>query len=165
MGGLNGAPAADVTEYAERLLATTRDELRFADAKAAIVFTVISLATAVAVTSDTRPRGLYPILSWFAAGSLIASCLLSAAAVYPRVNRTTRSRPPHVAYFGDIARFSTRAELEAALRGSADVKHEVICQELLEVSRIALTKHRLIACSLWFMLGAVIVLSLALALS
>jgi len=156
------------SEYAQALLKTTRDELRFADAKSAALFTVISVAvglgTGLAATSHWGPSALSTpgrVLAVLSIVALLLSSLLSGAAIYPRAKATLQPEPYRVAYFGDVVRFRNPRNLELALQQTVQVTHEVTCAELLAVSLIARTKYRLIALSLWLLLAGVLFAALA----
>lgn len=153
--------AARRVDYARNLLLHSRDELRFADAKASSLFTIISAAIGIAAGacialswSPAQLSAWAAILSWVVLVLALLSVVMTGAAIYPRTGPGPGvSRPTdHVIYFGDVARYSSVETLQAALDRSAGDEYRLIGQELLAVSKIAAVKYRLLAASLWLLL-------------
>ncbi|MGH8931048.1 MAG: Pycsar system effector family protein [Egibacteraceae bacterium] len=149
---------ARVIPYAERLLATTREELHRADAKASIVFASASavIVTLMAATlaggwSPARLAGSRALLWWAGAAVACAAVVLMGAAVYPRGASARYSGPP-LAFYGDVARFADPAALRSALERSAPRELEQLVDQLMRVSRIVRLKYRLLAFSMWALL-------------
>lgn len=161
------AERARVVQYAERLLATTREELHRADTKASIVFASASavIVTLMAATlaggwSPARLVGPRALLWW--AGTAVAgvAVVLMGAAVYPRGPGTGRNGPP-LTFYGDAARFADATALRAALERSATRELEQLADQLMRVSRIVGIKYRLLALSMWALLLAALSCGLA----
>lgn len=144
--------------YREHLLATVRDELARADAKAKILLTGIGLFIAGGVAVISGQHVSFSKLAWYIslpAWLAIASSALAAAVIgaviYPRV-RSGGPRNRVVSYFGDVIKFKTEADLERALVVSAQAS---LTSQLLSVSRIAWRKYRLLKLGIFLFLVAV----------
>lgn len=155
------SPTATTTGIgqARTLLGHSREELRFVDTKASLLFTIIGVvvgvtaSAAVALSWNPIRLGLpIAVLSWVAIVAALVSVLMIGAAIYPRTELRVVEPISRVAYFADVARYDDVTTLRAALDRSAVEEYELLIEELLAVSRIAVIKYRLISRSLWALL-------------
>jgi hypothetical protein len=158
--------------YARVLLAHGREELRFADAKAASMFAITGTAAGIAAGAgvglpwNPAQKSLpAAVLAWAALGAVVVSLLLTAAAIYPRTRPGVARSGRRVAYFGDVARCDDISALRLALDFSTTEEYALVTEELLTVSRIAANKYRLISTSQWALLAGIIAGSGAVAVS
>ncbi|MGH8905552.1 MAG: Pycsar system effector family protein [Egibacteraceae bacterium] len=155
--------------YAERLLATGREELHRVDTKASILF---ASASAVIVTfmaaslaggwSPTRLAGPRLLLWWAGTAVACVAVVLMGAALYPRTRGTGHGDPP-ITFYGDVARFADSTALRAALERSADREFEQLTDQLMRVSQLVGLKYRLLAMSMWALLISAVCCGLAVA--
>jgi Family of unknown function (DUF5706) len=149
--------------YARALLAHGREELRFADAKAASTFAItgtaagIAAGAAIALSWNPAQQSLpAAALAWVTIGAVVVSLLLTGAAIYPRTRPGVARSGRGVTYFGDVARCDDISALHLALDFSATEEYALLTEELLTVSRIAANKYRLIGASQWALLAGVL---------
>lgn len=150
-------PSASGLPWARILLGQAREELRAADAKATALFGIVGTAVsvvvgaAVALSWTPAELPLAPALCWWvAAVSAVGSIILSGAALYPRV-RPARASGDKLLNFADVALSSDADAVRAQLDRVGADEYELLCGQLLAVSRIARTKYRLIVVSLWLL--------------
>lgn len=143
----------DTHIYAAHLLAETRIELGRADNKAATLLgaagVVVGVVLAALLAGQWRPTHL-PMAAqavwWVAVAAGAAGVGLLAAAVAPRAV-TTRRQVDVARYFGDVvAAYATGGpdELDRALAAGAADPADRTRHQLITLSRIAVTKYRLI---------------------
>lgn len=135
------------------LLASTREELVRADAKASLLLASAGVAVgavlAAMLAGSWRPGDLADAVEWlWWLGTLVISTGLAAlgVAVYPRT-RTPGPRPATIAYFGDVLA-ADQASLAQRLE-AAPAAEEALVDQLWHVSVIVRRKYVAIQYSLW----------------
>ncbi|QYC44119.1 hypothetical protein Nocox_32740 [Nonomuraea coxensis DSM 45129] len=149
----------DIRAYARQMLAETREELNRADAKAQVLLGIVGVGLG-AVTGGLLAGSWSPFrlsdsvewLWWAGVASAVASVLVLARAVYPRLDRRRR-RDDAVMYYADVLRFDSAAELSRALAGSSAMGLERLADQLHRVSAIVGQKYRLIRWGFWLLLA------------
>ncbi|WP_381553687.1 Pycsar system effector family protein [Streptomyces eurythermus] len=140
-------------EAGTRLLVDLRTEITRADAKAAVLAGVLSLANgALAVLPAGRAQhapSVAAVLWWAGAVCLFVALLALLLAVVPRdgVTRWESGRP--LTYFGDIQRAARAGELDTALAETGRDPLTAVLIALTDASRIAARKH------LWIRRGVI----------
>ncbi|MEU5078966.1 MULTISPECIES: Pycsar system effector family protein [Streptomyces] len=128
-----------------RLLADLRAEIARADAKAAVLAGVLSLANgALAVLPSGHAQHAPPVaavLWWAGAVCLVIALLSLLLAVVPRGGSTRWESGRPLTYFGDIHRAARTGELHAALAETGRDPLTAVLLALTEASRIAACKH------------------------
>lgn len=150
--------AGAALEYAETLLAETREELGRADSKASILFAAVGVVAGVAggavVAGDWSPSELgnrWEGLWWLGAALVGAAAVELVLAVVPRVRH--RGDRDKVAYFGHVVQFDDQAELEASLRRAARDPLARVLDQLRVVSGIVQRKYR---CTRWALVALMV---------
>jgi hypothetical protein len=149
-------------QYAASLLAQAREELTRVDTKASIMLAAVGVALGV-VLGDLVSRGWSPfrlpfaaVLVWWVGVATVSVGIVSLlAAVYPRHRRQMSSSAgepqEYVGYYADVATYRSVAEVINAIKRSAGRDLELIAEQLLQVSRIADRKYRLVSWGVWLL--------------
>jgi hypothetical protein len=156
--------------YAQRLLATSREELHRADTKVSIVFAATGAAIATFIAgalaggwSPVELTAAHEVLWWASTATAGAALVLMGAAVYPR-GRQGGTSPTVVAYYGDVAWFHEPAALRAIIERSASRELDQLVDQLVQVSRLVRFKYYLLAVAMWALLASAVGCSLAVVL-
>ncbi|MEW9553174.1 Pycsar system effector family protein [Nonomuraea sp. NPDC050783] len=149
----------DACAYGAQLLAEAREELNRADGKAQVLLGIVGIGLGAVAGgllagswAPTRLADAVEWLWWLGAAAALASVIVLASAVYPRMDR--RKRGTAVMYFADVLRFDTAQDLSDALLASSTLDLERIADQLQRISRIIGRKFRLIRWGFWLLLGA-----------
>lgn len=152
-------------KHTAALLASTREELVRADAKASLLLASAGVAVgavlAAILAGSWRPSALADAVEWlWWLGALVVSTGLAAlgVAVYPRT-RTPGPRPATIAYFGDVLA-ADQASLAQRLDAAPSSK-EALIDQLWNVSMIVKRKYLAIQYSLWAMASGLVACVLA----
>jgi hypothetical protein len=96
---------------------------------------------------------------WAGVAALSAGIVSLLAAVYPRPRRPVTSSTSevhgYVSYYADVAAYRTPAEVVDAIRRSADRDLELMAEQLMQISRIADRKYRLLSWGVWLLVTGV----------
>jgi Pycsar effector protein len=141
---VKGAPETPAVLREE--IKRSQNDTQQADGKASILLAVLAFQSPLAVHVHSR----WAWAGWVLLGTAAA---LLGAAVMPRLTG------PSCGWFGAYATARTSAEALARIGTSGDP--EALSAQLVRVSRIALTKYRLIQAALLLMAGAAGVFALA----
>ncbi len=146
--------------HGERLLQEAREELDRADAKAQVLLATAGIglgAVGAGLLAGTwSPFTLNDMVEWLwwlGVAATLASVAALAGAVYPRLSRPRRDGS--LAYFGDVVKYGTAAEIAEALTRSREPGLTKTAEQLLLVSVIVGRKYRLIRWGFWLLLGGV----------
>lgn len=157
-----GSPPDPTRDLADQLLVESRQELGRADTKAQILFAVVGVLVGAVVSGVAAGKWVpstLPVAAevmWWAGTALVGGGLAGlGAAIWPRVKK--KKANGRVTYFAEVAGYPTYEALERALEGEAARPHDRSVGQLWEISRIAMTKYRLIRWSLG-MVGVGVVL-------
>ncbi|MGP3920941.1 Pycsar system effector family protein [Nonomuraea sp. 10N515B] len=151
------AAEEDACAYGAQLLQETREELNRADTKAQVLLGIVGIGLG-AVTGGLLAGSWSPFrlsntiewLWWAGAAAALASVVVLARAVYPRLDR--RKQSDAVMYYADVLRFASAAAVASALMRSSTLDLERIADQLHRVSRIVGQKYRLIRWGFWLLL-------------
>lgn len=170
-GGRNPVPPPRTTgdparQYAAFLLAQAREELSRVDTKASIMLAAVGVGLGVVlgslVSRNWAPFRLPPAAAvtwWVGVATVTAGIVSLLAAVYPRPRRPIRSSASelhrYVGYYADVAAYRTPAEVVDAIRRSADRDLELMAEQLMQISRIADRKYRLLGWGVWLLVAGV----------
>jgi len=145
-------PAPDpAIEYLTDLLEDTREELGRADAKAALLLAAAGVAVGALLAGllngrwvpfalDNRIEWLW----WLGVAATAAGIYSVAAAVYPRIQRSTDSNPETLAYYGDVAAYEDIGSFRKALEQEPPDARKRLMDQTYVVSKIAQKKYVLI---------------------
>jgi hypothetical protein len=140
----SGAPGAPEVELS--ILAEARNEVGAADHKASMVLAVLGIGfgalLAGLLARDWSPADLEPLgrACWVVAVLLAGgSVAAAAAAVWPRF--TVPPASEHVYYWGHVAAYESRAELEATLAAHPPTLPARTRHQLFELSHIVARKY------------------------
>jgi hypothetical protein len=152
----------EARDYAERLLAETREEIARADAKASILLGAGGVATSIASTAlfgGWNPARLKPwgTSVWWIGASLAGCALLClGSAVYPRTGavsprgRQSHQREPRpVHYFVQLAGCEDLATARRAIEAAAIDSVNRAVEQAWSLSKLVMTKYRLTRAALW----------------
>lgn len=153
-------------ELEQAMLDEARSEVAAADRKATLVLTSLSVGVSAllagVIGGDWKPSDLaegYQLIWWAGAVLAAGSIVAAAGAVWPRWSPPRKDSV--VQYWGDAVYFARVEDLRAALDGSSEDARARVLGQLLALSRIVVTKYRLVRLS--FRLAAVAVLLLTIA--
>ena len=153
-------------QYAAFLLVQAREELIRVDTKASIMLAAVGVALGV-VLGDLVSRSWSPfrlplgaaLAWWVGVATISVGIVLLLAAVYPRHRRqiasSAGSHQAYVGYYADVAAYRSTAEVVSAIRRSAEHDLELMAEQLLQVSRIADHKYRLLGLGVWLLVAGV----------
>jgi hypothetical protein len=165
------APAAHntsdhVRQYAAALLVQAREELSRVDTKASIMLAAAGVALGI-VLGDLVARGWSPfrlpiaaaLVWWVGVANVSVGIMALLAAVYPRHRRqiapTVGEPREYVGYYADVASYRSTDEVIKAIRRSAGRDLELMAEQLLQVSKIADRKYRLLSWGVWLLVVGV----------
>jgi hypothetical protein len=152
--------------YATALLTQAREELVRVDAKASIMLAAVGVALGV-VLGDLVARGWSPfrlpvaaaVTWWAGVAAVIGGTLSLLAAVYPRNRQQTASATGEpngfVGYYADVAAYRSTADVINAIRRSAERDLELMAEQILQISRIADRKYRLLGWGVWLLIAGI----------
>ncbi|MFW0872021.1 Pycsar system effector family protein [Rhodococcoides corynebacterioides] len=143
----------DPTDTAWKIHSALTDWTGKVDTKASFALTIESAVLAGVVTLSGNDRALADLhgwgVLWYVLGvvTLVAGLLCAVWAVRPRLRaqQLTNEVPTNFVYFGHLRQL-TPAEVEINLR-SDDIL-PVLSKQLIDMSKISWTKHRLVQVSL-----------------
>jgi hypothetical protein len=148
----------DAYAYGTQLLSEAREELNRADAKAQVLLGIVGIGLgAVAgglLAGSWSPFALSNAVEWLwwaGAAAALASVVMLAGAVYPRLDR--RKVCGAAMYYADILHFDSPATVASALMRSSALDLERVADQLYRVSHIVGQKYRLIRWGFWLLLG------------
>jgi hypothetical protein len=155
--------------HGEAILASAREEIARADAKASILFAstgvVVGALVAALLAGSWNPSKLHSFATvfWWIGATLIAAALLClGCCVYPRVSRRRNTGATTVAYYGDVWNL-TVAQVRAGLVSALADPETALLDQLTQVSRVVWVKYQLIRMGLWLLLAGTIGVIFALA--
>ncbi|WP_431916354.1 Pycsar system effector family protein [Nonomuraea jabiensis] len=148
----------DACEYGTQLLKEAREELNRADAKAQVLLGIVGIGLG-AVTGGLLAGSWSPFemsnavewLWWVGAAAALASVVVLAGAVYPRLDQ--RKGNGVVMYYADVFHLDSTATVASALMRSSALDLERVADQLYRVSRIVGQKYRLIRWGFWLLLS------------
>ncbi|MER6574959.1 Pycsar system effector family protein [Nonomuraea sp. NPDC001023] len=148
----------DACAYGTQLLTEAREELNRADTKAQVLLGIVGIALG-AVAGGLLAGSWSPFemsnavewLWWAGAAAAVASVVVLAGAVYPRLDRRKGSRA--VMYYADVLHLDSTATVAGALMRSSALDLERVADQLYRVSHIVGQKYRLIRWGFWLLLG------------
>ncbi|MEU7738948.1 Pycsar system effector family protein [Nonomuraea sp. NPDC049158] len=148
----------DACAYGTQLLSEAREELNRADTKAQVLLGIVGIGLG-AVTGGLLAGSWSPFaisnaiewLWWAGAAAALASVVVLAGAVYPRLDR--RKGSGAVMYYADVFHLDSTAAVASALRRSSALDLERVADQLYRVSHIVGRKYRLIRWGFWLLLG------------
>ncbi|GAA0408221.1 hypothetical protein GCM10009530_70700 [Microbispora corallina] len=151
------AAEEDACLYGTQLLTEAREELNRADTKAQVLLGVVGIGLG-AVTGGLLAGSWSPFtmsnaiewLWWAGAAMALASVVVLAGAVYPRLDR--RKGNDAVMYYADVLHLESTAAVASALMKSSTLDLERIVDQLQRVSWIVGQKYRLIRWGFWLLL-------------
>jgi hypothetical protein len=142
--------------------------IRVADAKAGAT---LAVGGAVLALAAARLRGL-PTSSGAALAALFVAILLAAAsvllAIWTVMPRARRLRVSSISHYGTIAAFSSAADYRVAALATFTVPDKLadaLAGHIWTLSRIAMTKYRLVSAAIALLAGAMLVGTLGLLLN
>lgn len=131
------------------MLTEARNEVGAADHKASMVLAVLGIGfgalLAGLIARDWSPGDLNVVgscLWWAAAAAAAGSVVSAAAAVWPRF--TLPARTSVVFFWGHVATFADREELEEALERHPPRLEDRTRHQLFELSKIVARKYQLV---------------------
>lgn len=155
------AAEEDACAYGTQLLQETREELNRADTKAQVLLGIVGIGLGAVIGgllagswSPFRLSNNIEWLWWAGATAALASVVVLARAVYPRLDR--RKRSDAVMYYADVLHFESAAAVSSALRRSSTLDLERIADQLHRVSQIVSRKYRLIRWGFWLLLSGMV---------
>ncbi|MET9239827.1 Pycsar system effector family protein [Nonomuraea sp. NPDC003709] len=156
--GERQAAEDDACAYGTQLLKEAREELNRADAKAQVLLGIVGIGLG-AVAGGLLAGNWSPFemsntvewLWWVGAAAALASVVVLAGAVYPRLDR--RKGNGAVMYYADIFHLDSPATVAGALMRSSTLDLERVADQLYRVSHIVGQKYRLIRWGFWLLLG------------
>ncbi|MFI7126815.1 Pycsar system effector family protein [Nonomuraea sp. NPDC050153] len=148
----------DACAYGTQLLTEAREELNRADTKAQVLLGIVGIGLG-AVTGGLLAGSWSPLamsnavewLWWAGAAAALASVVVLAGAVYPRLDR--RKGNSAVMYYADVLRLDSTVSVTSALMQSSTLDLERVADQLYRVSRIVGQKYRLIRWGFWLLLS------------
>jgi hypothetical protein len=152
------------------LLAQARLELQRADEKCNTLFRFYGVAMVLLVgvllggtsASTTHLHGTARSLLWLGTGLIAVALVILGAAVYPRIDRTHSHEK--LAFFGDVIRYDTAGELEAAIAAASSNRDGWMLHQVMVTSRIVHQKYRLLRGALLFLLAGAVLCAVAIVL-
>ncbi|MGW4797279.1 Pycsar system effector family protein [Nonomuraea sp. NPDC004297] len=151
----------DACEYGTQLLKEAREELNRADAKAQVLLGVVGIGLgAVAgglLAGNWSPFEMSNAIEWLwwaGAAAALASVVVLACAVYPRLDR--RKGSGAVMYYADVSHLESAAAVASALLRSSALDLERAADQLYRVSLIVGQKYRLIRWGFWLLLSGML---------
>ncbi|MER6505442.1 Pycsar system effector family protein [Nonomuraea sp. NPDC001636] len=148
----------DACEYGAQLLREAREELNRADAKAQVLLGIVGIGLGAVAGgllagswSPSEMSNAVEWLWWVGAAAALASVVVLAGAVYPRLDR--RKGSGAVMYYADVHRLDSTAAVASALMRSSALDLERVADQLYRVSHIVGRKYRLIRWGFWLLLG------------
>jgi hypothetical protein len=148
----------DACAYGTQLLREAREELNRADSKSQVLLGIVGIGlgavTGGLLSGNWSPFALSNAIEWLwwvGAAAALASVVVLAGAVYPRLDR----RKIHGAamYYADILHLDSPATVTRALIRSSELDLERVADQLYRVSHIVGQKYRLIRWGFWLLLG------------
>jgi len=165
-----GEAGDPLTGYLADLVAATRDELRRADAKAALLLAAIGVIVGALLGcfnsshwTPTRLQSGEQVLWWAGVATATVGLLLIAASVYPRDRQRRTPYPGPPAYYGDVAALPDIPAFRLAVGNMPDIK-ERLFDQAYSIAGIARIKYGQLRRGLVCFLVAVIVCGLSVAL-
>ncbi|MEU0482414.1 Pycsar system effector family protein [Streptosporangium sp. NPDC006013] len=147
--------------YGTQLLQETREELNRADTKAQVLLGIVGIGLGGVIggllAGSWSPFELSNNIEWLwwaGAAAALASVVMLAGAVYPRLDR--RKRSDAVMYYADVIRFESATVVSSALMRSSALDLERIADQLYRVSHIVSRKYRLIRWGFWLLLSGMV---------
>ena len=148
----------DACAYGTQLLREAREELNRADTKAQVLLGIVGIGLGT-VTGGLLAGNWSPFamsnavewLWWVGAAAALASVVVLAGAVYPRLDR--RKGNAAVMYYADVLRLDSTVTVTSALMRSSALDLERVADQLYRVSRIVGQKYRLIRWGFWLLLS------------
>lgn len=144
--------------HGAQVLAEAREELTRADTKAQVLLGVAGLGIGAVsgglLAGNWSPLKLHPGLQWLwwvGAVCAIAALFCLAQAVYPRITK----RSSGIAYFGDIKRYRSTAEIISELRNKNNGDLTELAEQIRLVSQIVIKKYTLIRWGFWLLLTSI----------
>jgi hypothetical protein len=162
------AQAADerARRYATALLTQAREELVRVDTKASIMLAAAGVALGV-VLGDLVSHGWSPfrlpvapaVIWWIGVAAVFGGTLSLLAAVYPRNRQhsasATAGQNGFLGYYADVAVYRSTFDVINAIRRSAERDLELMAEQILQVSRLADRKYRLLGWGVWLLVVGV----------
>ncbi|MEV4838636.1 Pycsar system effector family protein [Nonomuraea sp. NPDC049486] len=148
----------DACAYGTQLLSEAREELNRADTKAQVLLGIVGIGLGAVIggllAGSWSPFTLSNAIEWLwwaGAAAALASVIVLASAVYPRLDR--RKMHGAAMYYADILHLDSPATVANALMRSSALDLERIADQLYRVSHIVGQKYRLIRWGFWLLLG------------